>query len=45
MATNKTNLFDKTLNGSFWNAGVTFERTNPTPLEKYSIFKTLKSDN
>lgn len=41
MATNKTNLFDKTLNGSFWNAGVTFERTNPTPLEKYSIFKTL----
>lgn len=41
MATNKDILFDKTLNGSFWNAGVTFERTNPVPLEKYSIFKTL----
>ena len=41
MATNKDTLFDKTLNGSFWNAGVTFERTNPVPLEKYSIFKTL----
>ena len=41
MATNKETLFDKTLNGSFWNAGVTFERTNPVPLEKYSIFKTL----
>ena len=41
MATNKDILFDKTLKGSFWNAGVTFERTNPVPLEKYSIFKTL----
>ena len=41
MATNKDTLFDKTLNGSFWNAGVTFERTNPVPLEKYSIFRTL----
>lgn len=36
----KDKLFEK-LGGSFWNAGVTFERTNPVPLEKYSIFKTL----
>lgn len=36
----KDKLFEK-LAGSFWNAGVTFERTNPVPLEKYSIFKTL----
>lgn len=39
MATSRENLFDK-LNGSYWNAGVTFERTNPVPLEKYSVFKT-----
>lgn len=36
----KDKLFEK-LAGSFWNAGVTFERTNPVPLEKYSLFKTL----
>ena len=40
MATTVENLFDK-LNGSKWNAGVTFERTNPVPLEKYSVFHTL----
>ena len=40
MATTVKNLFDK-LNGSKWNAGVTFERTNPVPLEKYSVFHTL----
>lgn len=40
MATTVENLFDK-LNGSKWNAGVTFERTNPVPLEKYSVFRTL----
>ena len=39
MATSRQNLFDK-LSGSFWNAGVTFERTNPVPLEKYSVFQT-----
>lgn len=37
MATTRENLFNK-LGGSFWNAGVTFERTNPVPLEKYSVF-------
>lgn len=41
MATTVENLFDK-LNGSKWNAGVTFERTNPVPLEKYSVFHTLE---
>ena len=40
MATTVANLFDK-LSGSKWNAGVTFERTNPVPLEKYSVFHTL----
>jgi len=40
MATTVKNLFDK-LSGSKWNAGVTFERTNPVPLEKYSVFHTL----
>ncbi len=39
MATTVANLFDK-LSGSKWNAGVTFERTNPVPLEKYSVFHT-----
>lgn len=33
-------FFDKLNNGSFWNAGVTFERTNPVPLEKYSVFNS-----
>ena len=37
MATSRNNLFEK-LSGSYWNAGVTFERTNPVPLEKYSVF-------
>jgi len=42
MATNKDTLFDKTLNGAYWNAGVTFHRTNPAPLEKFSIYRTLE---
>ena len=26
---------------AYWNTGVTFKRTNPVPIEKYSVFKTL----
>lgn len=40
MATSIDNLFEK-LNGSKWNAGVTFERTNPVPLDKYTVFKNF----
>lgn len=27
--------------GAYWNTGVTFKRTNPVPIENYSIFGTL----
>ena len=37
----RTDLLDKLQNGAVWNTGVTFERTNPVPIEKYSIFATL----
>lgn len=37
----RTDLLDKLQNGAVWNTGVTFERTNPVPIEKYSIFSTL----
>lgn len=37
----RTDLLDKLQNGAVWNTGVTFERTNPVPIEKYSIFETL----
>lgn len=40
MATSIDNLFEK-LNGSKRNAGVTFERTNPVPLDKYTVFKNF----
>ena len=37
----RTDLLDKLQNGAVWNTGVTFERTNPIPIEKYSIFATV----
>lgn len=29
------------LSGSYWGTGVTFQRSNPVPLDKYSVFGTL----
>lgn len=37
MATSKDNLFEN-LSGAYWSAGVTFQRSNAVPLEKYSVF-------
>lgn len=42
MATTVDTLFSK-VNGAKWNTGVTFERTNPGPIEKYSVFQTLEA--
>lgn len=42
MATTVDTLFDK-VNGNKWNLGVPIERTNPGPLEKYSVFQTIEA--
>lgn len=41
--TNK--LFDDLANSASWSAGVAFDRTNPLPLDKWSVFETLKDAN
>lgn len=37
----RTELINKLTTGAVWNTGVTFERTNPVPIDKYSIFSSL----
>ena len=43
MAENKTireNFFDSLTKGAKWDVGVSINRTNPLPLDQYSVFKT-----
>lgn len=39
--TDRSKLLDTIATGAYWGAGVTFQRSNAVPLEKYSIFGTL----
>lgn len=38
----RSKLLDTIENGAYWGAGVTFQRSNAVPLEKYSIFESLE---
>lgn len=40
MATINDNFFDALGKGATWAAGVAFQRSNPLPLDKYSVFET-----
>lgn len=36
-----SNLWDGIDNGAKWDAGIVFNRTNPLPLDKFSVFSSL----
>jgi len=42
MAVSKDKLFDDIANGAVWDTGVVFNRTNGIPIDKFSVFKTMK---
>ena len=42
MSVSKDKLFDDIANGAVWDTGVVFNRTNGIPIDKFSVFKTMK---
>lgn len=45
METMTDKLFNDLAESASWSAGVAFDRTNPLPLDKWSVFETLKDAN
>lgn len=38
-----SNLWDGINNGAKWDAGIVFNRTNPLPLDKFSVFPSFSA--
>ena len=43
MAINRDKLFNDIANGAAWDSGVVFNRTNPIPIDKFSVFESLSA--
>ena len=41
MGNKNTKFFNDLSKGATWSAGVAFKRSNPLPLDRYSVFETL----
>jgi hypothetical protein len=41
----KDKFFEELVNGASWSAGVSFKRSNPLPLDKYSVFGSTAEAN